>query len=453
MNTDSTICAVSTPYGVGGISVVRISGQKAIDIVDKLFRGKHRLSEAKTHTLLFGEIHRQGEMLDQCVVSLFRAPHSFTGEDVVEISVHGSLYIQNELINCLIDEGCEPARAGEFTQRAFLNGKLDLSEAEAVADLIASESKAQHDLALNQLRGGISKELQQLRNRLLQFTSLIELELDFADHEDLEFADRTELQTLVIEIKEHLERLIGSFRAGNAIKNGVPVAIVGATNAGKSTLLNSLVGEQRAIVSTIHGTTRDTIEETLNIQGVHFRIIDTAGIRQTDNEIEAIGIQRSREAAEKADIILWVVDSADKDNSNNILEGIDTKDKTVITLYNKVDLLTEDQQKQLPTDNEHSLAVSAKNGNLANLTNLLLQTYSQHFTQQKTIISNARHYEALKRALTAIMQVQQGLRDELSGELLTLDLHDCLQALGEITGEISSQEVLNNIFAKFCIGK
>ncbi len=436
-----TICAISTPYGVGGIAVVRVSGTEAIAITDTLFRGKRSLTDAKAYTVHFGQIVRQEEVLDEVLISVFRAPHSFSGEDVVEIACHGSLYIQQELLRWLVDAGCTMAKAGEFTQRAFANGKMDLSQAEAVADLIASESKAAHNMALNHMRGGISTATHALREQLLHFTSLVELELDFADHEDLEFADRTELRTLADTIQAHITKLLQSFRVGNAIKNGIPVAIIGATNAGKSTLLNRLVGEERAIVSDIHGTTRDTIEDVVTLGGLQFRFIDTAGIRQTDNEIEEIGIQRSIEAAKRADIILHVIDSS---NPLPIVFDFPTEGKTIITIYNKADLAS-----YFP---EGGISLSAKHGSIDMLTSALLQA-APKANPQTTIISNMRHYEALQRALSAIERVQAGLAAEVSGEFLSMDLQDCLQHLGEITGRITSQEVLNNIFSRFCIGK
>ncbi len=445
---DSTICAISTPYGVGGIAVVRVSGAEAINIVDSLFRGKHRLAESKAYTVHYGQIAREEEVLDEVLVSLFRAPHSFTGEDVVEIACHGSLYIQQEILRWLVDSGCQMAKPGEFTQRAFANGKMDLSQAEAVADLIASESKAAHDLAINHIRGGISNELDALREQLLNFTSLIELELDFADHEELEFADRSELNTLAQNIQTHISQLLNTFRTGNAIRNGIPVAIIGATNAGKSTLLNRLVGEERAIVSDIHGTTRDTIEDVVTLGGLQFRFIDTAGIRTTDNEIEEIGIQRSIEAARKADIILHVIDST---NPQPITFDFPTEGKTIITVYNKED----EGQRSLYAGSEQKdegLHISAKYGSIDVLIADLLAAAPQA-NPQTTIISNLRHYEALQRALTAIERVQDGLLNGLSGEFLSMDLQDCLEALGEITGRITSQDVLNNIFSRFCIGK
>ena len=430
----NTIAAISTPYGTGGIAVLRVSGPEALTIVETL---TCPLQSAKPYTIHHTTLHRDSEVLDEVLVSVFRAPHSFTGEDVVEIACHGSLFIQQEALQWLTDAGCRLAQPGEFTQRAFLNGKMDLAQAEAVADLIAAETKAEKDLALTQLRGGITSELQTLRDQLLHFTSLIELELDFADHEELEFADRSQLKTLADTIHERLTALTTSFQTGNAIKNGIPVAIVGPPNAGKSTLLNALVGEDRAIVSDIAGTTRDTIEDRIIIDGFLFRLIDTAGLRNTNDTIESLGIERTRQAIQNAQIIIYVEDATAPTNEFAIPEG-----KTVIKVKNKVDLLDK------PVE-----GLSAKYGHIEPLKQALLQYAKSNLRHNATVISNARHYDALQRAKQAIERVQTGLDQQLSGELLSLDLQDCLNALGEITGQITSQEVLNNIFSKFCIGK
>ena len=449
----NTICAISTPYGSGGIAVVRVSGASAIQIVDTLFHGRKSLMEAAAYTVHFGEIANREvkderlEVLDQVLVSVFRAPHSFTGEDVVEIACHGSTYIQQTLLQWLVDAGCQLAKAGEFTQRAFLNGKMDLTEAEAVADLIAAQTKAEKDLALSQLRGGISNELATLRERLLTFTSLIELELDFADHEELEFADRSELCALAQEIDNKISSLVNSFKTGNAIKQGIPVAIIGAPNVGKSTLLNALLGEERAIVSDIQGTTRDTIEDTLVLSGMLFRFIDTAGMRQTDDTIESLGIERSRQAAQKAAVIIHLQDASQP--SDTLSQLTDIEDKKVIQVYNKVDLLGEHEQRA-----DGAIWISAKSGDIEVLKQKLVGFASEQYdTRNAVTISNTRHYEALVRAQEAIKRVQDGLQMQISGEFLSMDLQDCLTALGEITGQITSQEVLNNIFGKFCIGK
>ena len=434
-----TISAISTPYGIGGIAIVRVSGDQAIDIVERL---TCPLQDAAGYTVRHAYLRRDDEVLDEVLVTVFRAPHSFTGEDVVEIACHGSLYIQQTLLQWLTDEGARLAKPGEFTQRAFLNGKMDLTRAEAVADLIAAQTKAEKDLALTQLRGAVSSELARLRDRLLHFTSLIELELDFADHEELEFADRSQLQALADEVHAELCALIASFRTGNAIKNGIPVAIAGPTNAGKSTLLNALVGEDRAIVSDIHGTTRDTIEDTLVLDGVLFRFIDTAGIRETGDRIEALGIERSRKAIDKAEIVILVQDATATAEQFPLAEG-----KRVIRVLNKADLLPDKPA------NITGLLISAKNGEVEQLKRLLVETARELTTHNGTVISNTRHYEALVRSRDAIERVQDGLNNRLSGEFLSMDLQDCLTALGEITGQITSQEVLNNIFSKFCIGK
>ena len=439
-----TICAISTPYGSGGIAVIRVSGPDAIRIVDSLFAGRTSLADTAANTVRHGRIQRADETLDDVLCSVFRAPHSFTGEDTVEIACHGSLYIQQTLLQWLIDAGVQMAQPGEFTRRAFLNGKMDLTQAEAVADLIAAQSKAEKDLALSQLRGSVSDELNRLRERLLHFTSLIELELDFADHEELEFADRSELNALAQEIEQKLAALMASFRTGNAIRNGISVAIVGAPNVGKSTLLNALLGEQRAIVSDIQGTTRDTVEDTLIIDGILFRLIDTAGLRESADTIENLGMERSRKAAEQAQIVVHVVDDVQctKDDVQRMFEGAKG---AIIRVLNKADLGLKNEDCRLK--------ISAKNGDIEPLRQELVRIAKESMSTSAVMISNARHYEAITRAHEAIVRVQNGLRDGLSGELLSLDLQDCLNALGEVTGQITNQEVLANIFSKFCIGK
>ena len=442
-----TIAAISTPYGVGGIAVVRVSGEKALVITDSLFRGRVSLTDSPANIVRYGQIVRDEEVLDDVLCSVFRAPHSFTGEDTVEIACHGSLYIQQTLLQWLIDAGARMAQPGEFTRRAFLNGKMDLTQAEAVADLIAAQSKAEKDLALSQLRGSVSNELASLRERLLHFTSLVELELDFADHEELEFADRSELSGLADEIEQKLQSLISSFRTGNAIRNGIPVAIVGAPNVGKSTLLNALLGEQRAIVSDIQGTTRDTIEDTLIIDGILFRLIDTAGMRETSDVIEQMGVERSRKAMENAQIVIYVIDDLTIDEVRLI---DDWTKGTIIRVLNKADLLMGERMRGLE---DEWILISAKKGEIEPLKRELVRIAKETMSTSAVMLSNARHYEAISRAHEAIFRVQQGLHDGLSGELLSLDLQDCLSALGEVTGQITNQEVLSNIFSKFCIGK
>jgi len=437
----NTICAISTPYGTGGIAVIRVSGPEAVSIVDSLFVGRTSLSDAQPNTIHFGRIQHNDETLDQVLCSVFRAPHSFTGDDTVEIACHGSLYIQQTLLQWLIDAGARMAQAGEFTRRAFLNGKMDLAQAEAVADLIASQSKAEKDLALSQLRGSVSNELAVLRERLLHFTSLIELELDFADHEELEFADRSELNELAAEIERKLQALLTSFRTGNAIRNGIPVAIIGAPNVGKSTLLNALLGEQRAIVSDIQGTTRDTIEDTILIDGILFRLIDTAGLRATDDTLENLGIARSRQATRTAQILISVADAT---HLEPILDFTPTA--TVLNVLNKSDLAPNFEDPKF-------IKISALNGDIEPLKQALVRVAKESFQTSAVMLSNARHYEAVSRAHEAIIRVQDGLTQGLSGEILSLDLQDCLSALGEVTGQITNTEVLTNIFSKFCIGK
>ena len=441
-----TICAIGTPFGVGGIAVIRVSGGSAMAIVDSLFRGRCRLADAASHTAHFGHIVQpDGQVLDEVVCTVYRAPHSFTGEDTVEISCHGSLYIQKELLRLLVGAGTRMANRGEFTKRAFLNGRLDLAQAEAVADLIASQSAAEKDVALSQLRGGVSAAIKDLRAQLLTFTSLLELELDFADHEELTFADRSELLTLITSSRAAIARLLDTFQRGDAIKQGVHVAIIGAPNVGKSTLLNALLGEERAIVSDISGTTRDTIEDTLTINGVLVRLTDTAGIRETDDTIEQLGISRSRKALAQAHIIIHLLDSVHPELV--LPDDVPHDGQRLLTVYNKVDQLSAPRS-------DGGIYISAKHGDIGALRERLQQEVAA-LTEypDSVLISNVRHYEALTRAAEALQRVQDGLEQQLSGELVSLDLHDALDALGEITGEVSSQEVLNTIFERFCIGK
>ena len=456
-----TICAVSTPAGVGGVAIVRISGPDAVSIADSVLSMSKPLTEKKPYTVSFGKLMNDEEVLDEVLVSLFKAPRSFTGEDVVEIAVHGSVYVQREAIKLLLAAGCRMADHGEFTKRAFMNGKMDLSQAEAVADVIASRSAASHKVAVSQMRGGFSRKLQMLRAQLLQFTSLIELELDFSE-EDVEFADRSQLKALAMEIESAISRLVNSFSTGNAVKNGVPVAIVGETNAGKSTLLNLLLGDDKAIVSDIHGTTRDIIEDTTDIGGVLFRFIDTAGIRETTDTIENLGIQRSFSAIEKAQIVLWMIDSTSLgEQIKTLAERIvpNAEGKQLFLLFNKVDKLSEAERTQLDgmfaEVDARRFYISAKfdQGMDAVRDALVDASHVAEIEEGDVVVTNMRHYEALVKAHAAILKVQEGLATGLSGEFLSMDLHDCLDTLGSIVGQISSDEVLGEIFSKFCIGK
>ena len=451
-----TICALATAPG-GALGIIRISGPQSLEILSNVF--SKDLSNAKPSTIHYGHIKDGEVIIDEVLVSIFRAPHSYTGEDSAEISCHGSRYILNKVLELLIQNGCRMAQPGEFTQRAFLNGKMDLSQAEAVADLIASSNKATHQMAMSQLRGHFSSQLAMLREQLLKLTSLLELELDFSDHEDLEFADRSELLKLTKTIDNHITRLAHSFETGQALKQGIPVAIVGKTNVGKSTLLNALLKDDRAIVSDIHGTTRDTIEDTIDINGVTFRFIDTAGIRQTSDEIEQIGIERTYAAIEKARIVLWLIDT---DPTSEEIQEMQERciNKSLIIIVNKIDKQTDISVKELSARlsalHLHLLSISAKFGtNLSNLESSIYQAADIPSIQENDIIiSNARHYDALTRAHDHIQRVIDGLQIQLSGDLLSEDLRQALDTLAEITGgQITPNEVLGNIFTHFCVGK
>ena len=457
MNTfiHDTICAIATRAG-GALSVIRVSGANAVAYTDRIFQsasGK-RLAESKANTLHYGTLHTLAdasgarEAIDDVVVSLWRAPHSYTGDDVVEISCHGSQYIAQNIIQALIACGCRQAEPGEYTMRAYLNGKMDLSQAEAVADLIAANNKASHDLAVSQLKGHFSSKLQRLRQQLLKLTSLLELELDFSDHEDLEFADRSEINDLSTEIFEKLRTLCESFKTGQALKQGIPVAIVGKTNVGKSTLLNQLLNEDKAIVSDIDGTTRDIIDGMASINGVTFRFVDTAGIRTTDDAIEKIGIERAYEQIAKAAIVVWMIDGkptqADRDDMARRTEG-----KPLIVVHNKADLSAD-------TFVDNEVAISAKrNENIQLLKEKIMEAANIPEIDENTImVTNMRHFEALHKAMTDLQRVIDGLASGLPSDLLAEDLRLCLEDLADITGgQITSQETLNNIFQHFCVGK
>ena len=453
-----TICALATAPG-GAIGIIRISGPQTFKVLSRVFRGSGDVQMFSANTIHYGHIVSGAEIIDEVLVSIFKVPHSYTGEDSAEISCHGSRFILNKVLELLIANGCRMANPGEYTQRAYLNGKMDLSQAEAVADLIASSNKATHQMAMSQLRGKFSSELSRLREQLLKLTSLLELELDFSDHEDLEFADRSELLDLTKTIDNHINRLAKSFETGQAIKNGIPVAIVGKTNVGKSTLLNALLKDDRAIVSDIHGTTRDTIEDTIDINGITFRFIDTAGIRQTTDEVEQIGINRTYAAIDKARIVLWLIDA--EPNQEEIQEMQERcKDKSLIIIINKIDKQTDIYIKELSSRlsalTYNLLTISAKFGtNLSDLESAIYQAANIPALQENDIIvSNARHYDALTRAHEHLERVLDGLNNGLSGDLLSEDLRLTLDTLSEITGgQITPNEVLGNIFKNFCVGK
>ncbi|MGE0021144.1 MAG: tRNA uridine-5-carboxymethylaminomethyl(34) synthesis GTPase MnmE [Draconibacterium sp.] len=465
MTDQSTICAISTSPGVGAIAVVRLSGSNAIEIADKVFvsrKADKKLADQLANTIHFGQISSKDEIIDEVIVALFRDPHSFTGEDVVEISCHGSTFIQQKILEVLIENGARPALPGEFTQRAFLNGKMDLSQAEAVADVIASSNAAAHRLAMNQMRGGFSREIGELRDKLLHFTAMVELELDFAE-EEVEFADRSQLRALTEKIESLLRKLKDSFQLGNAIKNGIPVAIIGETNVGKSTLLNALLNEEKAIVSDIHGTTRDVIEDVVNLHGTAFRFFDTAGIRETTDTIETMGIERTYNKLEQASVVLLVIDLQNPfpvvfERINNIRSRLDINQQLIIA-GNKMDLGIYETMQQLEameiSDQEKLVFIAAKQKkNLPQLIDCLVHCVNiESVGQEDVIVTNARHFAILKNAHEAILRVLDGLDSGITGDFLAQDIRECLHYLGEITGEITTHEVLGHIFKNFCIGK
>lgn len=464
--TTETICALATPTGPGAIAVIRLSGNKALEIGDAVFfkkktKSEFQLSKAKSHTLHFGDIKDGNKIIDEVLIAVFKNPHSYTGEDTLEISCHGSVFIQQQIIKLLIAKGARMAEPGEFTLRAFLNGKLDLSQAEAVADLIASDSEASHQMAMQQMRGGFSKDIAELREKLINFAALIELELDFSE-EDVEFANRDELRNLIENLRSRIKNLIDSFAAGNVFKNGVPVAIIGKPNAGKSTLLNTLLNEDRAIVSDIAGTTRDTIEEEINLNGVIFRFIDTAGIRNTADKVEAIGIEKTYEKISKAALVLYIFDVMNdspelvKEDIQLIQQKTSSSNIPIVIVGNKIDVTTLDNLKEKFKLDIAPIYISAKcNFNIDELKEKLLSLIDTGILKSdRTIVSNTRHLDALNKSLEALDMVLNGLDSHITGDFLALDIRKALQHLGEITGVIDiDKDILGTIFSKFCIGK
>ena len=466
MINQGTIIAKASGAGSSAISLFRLSGSNSIEMVSDCFQPKSqkKLLDQKSHTVHLGTLKHNGDALDEVLVSIFKAPHSYTGENIVEISCHGSNYIQEEILRLFISKGAQPAKPGEFTLRAFLNKKMDLSQAEAVADLIVSESKAAHEVAMNQMRGGYTAEIGQLRQKLLDFASLITLELDFAE-EDVAFADRTALTELLLAMQSKIKSLLDSFQYGSVIKKGVPVAIVGKPNAGKSSLLNALLNEDRAIVSPIPGTTRDTIEDTLTLSGVEFRFIDTAGLRETDDQIEAVGVAKAKEKVNLAKVMIYLFDANDTslEEINAALNEFKREGLIILLVENKIDLIEEQGKSSLmnalkrESDHFPNLALSSistfDRDTIEQLKKTLYNQIEKISIQGDIVVSNARHYEALQNALQAILNIKKGLKDELSGDLLSVDINEALNYLGEISGEITNDELLGNIFSKFCIGK
>lgn len=461
--TGDTICAISTPPGIGGIAVIRISGDKAMAVADSIFespKGK-KIADAAAYSMLYGNVvNAAGEIIDTVVAAVYRAPHSFTGEDVVEISCHGSEYIQQKLLKLLISAGCRMAAPGEYTRRAYLNKRIDLAQAEGVADVIAARTAASHRLAMTQMRGEFSSRLNELRGKMIDFASLIELELDFSE-EEVEFADRTRLSALADELQGRITRLVESFSTGNAIKNGIPVAIAGETNAGKSTLLNKLLGEEKAIVSDIHGTTRDTIEDTITIDGVLYRFIDTAGIRETDDCIERLGIERTYKKIGQSAIVLWLSDINEELSPRYAEIKAEKGDKNVIILLTKSDLKSDAEIKDCiektalqAGGEEKIIAVSVKSGaGMDAVYAALKSAVKRPEYENDVVVSNIRHYEALVRAQSAMQRVIEGLQTALPGDLLAQDIREAMHYIGEITGEITPADLLQTIFSRFCIGK
>ena len=457
MINQETIIALATPNGLGAISVIRISGLNAISVTEKLFKpkGNKKLSNQKSHTVHLGHLMKNGHELDEVLVTLFKGPHSYTGENTIEISCHGSTFIQQEIIDLFIENGIRVANPGEFTLRAFINGKMDLNQAEAVADLIASENEGSHKLAMEQMKNGFSNDLKKLRAELLHFSSMIELELDFSQ-EDVEFAERSEFKKLTVKIQTELEKLIDSFKSGNVLKNGISVAIAGKPNAGKSSLLNTLLNEDKAIVSDIPGTTRDSIEDSLVIDGINFRFTDTAGLRETEDIIESKGIEKTKEKINNARILIYLFDSNDTtfNEINSDIKSFTREDLSVLLVRNKVDLQNTNQNLINQLEKFEIIEISANNiDSVSSLKKRLVNEINILNPYTDTVISNSRHYEALMKALKAIKEVNIGLKSDISGDLLSVDIRKSIEHLAEITGEITNDDVLGNIFANFCIGK